>query len=281
MKRLWFLLILLVPLLLAALYVHNERENERVHLVQYDFVSERLPAEFNGYRILLISDLHNAPFSQQITDHIAQVRPDITVFTGDMVQLPGWDMTEVLNIVNTSKDITDFYAVTGNHEAQKHLWDITSTLEKNGVCMVESRDVTLHKDGAEINLAGLADPMTDQVDDAQMEKIQETLDHILGNNQDMFTVLLSHRANLYPGIKDCGADLILSGHLHGGIIRLPFIGGIIGEKNHSILPKYEYGFYKEGGSAAMIVSGGCDKNPKKKRFFNPPEVVLVTLKTEG
>ena len=101
------------------------------------------------------------------------------------------------------------------------------------------------------------------------------------SKEDLFTILLSHRANLYPDIKDTGVDLILSGHFHGGIIRLPFLGGIIGnDEEGDLLPKYEYGMIKEGDSATMIVSGGCDKNPKKRRFFNPPEVLLITLKGE-
>lgn len=90
-----------------------------------------------------------------------------------------------------------------------------------------------------------------------------------------------HRAGLYPEIKDTGVDLILSGDMHGGIIRLPFVGGLIGKRMQGdILPKYEYGFIQEDNASAMIVSGGCDKNPEKKRYFNPPEVVLVTLEGE-
>ena len=98
---------------------------------------------------------------------------------------------------------------------------------------------------------------------------------------DTFSILLSHRADLYPDIKDTGVDLILSGHLHGGIVRLPFVGGLIDkDKKVSISSEYEYGVYKEDGNATMIVSGGCDKNPKKRRIFNPPEVLVITLQGE-
>ena len=120
----------------------------------------------------------------------------------------------------------------------------------------------------------------DVVTKEKMRIIRGNIEYELSKRDD-FSILLSHRADIYPGIKDTGADLILSGHLHGGIVRLPFLGGIIGKnEKKSFFPYYEYGFYKEDDCAAMIVSGGCDKNPQKRRFFNPPEILLITLKGE-
>lgn len=264
----------------AVTYAANEVSNTKVRLSSYEYASENLPVGFDGFRILFVSDLHNAPFSEQIARYIEKERPDITVLGGDMIQLPESDLYECLKLVRLTKDITDFYAITGNHEMQhKDLWLILEQLEQAGVCMIDSRDESIWRGDDKINLAGLADPGVDELRDKDAARARETVAQILADDRGVFTVLVSHRATLYPNLKDLDIDLILSGDCHGGIIRLPFVGGIIGSERHGFLPEYEYGFYREDGGAAMIVSGGCDKNPKKKRFFNPPEVVLVTLKT--
>lgn len=265
----------------AGTYFINEHNNNIVALTDYEFESAEIPQEFDGFTVMVISDLHNAPFSEQIAEYIKNEQPDITVFTGDMVQLPDSDLSECRAIVEAADGLTEFYGVTGNHEMQNEkLWQIVEELEDMGVCMVESRDESIKIGDAEINLAGLADPGMNIIDKDDGEEICETAEKILGNNEDMFNILLCHRSVLYPYIKDSGADLIISGDLHGGIIRLPFIGGIIGGDGLIDLPEYEYGFIKEGESAAMIVSGGCDKNPRKKRFFNQPEVLMITLKAK-
>ena len=137
----------------------------------------------------------------------------------------------------------------------------------------------LTKNGEKITLAGIKDPRHDEVTEYKKKVIKDNIAYELSKYPDNFSILLNHRADIYPVIKDTGVDLILSGHLHGGIIKLPFVGGIIGKDGeNSLLPAYEYGVIKEGDSATMIVSGGCDKNPQKKRYFNPPELVLITLK---
>ena len=121
----------------------------------------------------------------------------------------------------------------------------------------------------------------DIVTDEKIDAIRGNIKYQLSRRKDYFTILLSHRADLYPQIKDTGVDLILSGHIQGGIVRLPFVGGLIDRNRKvSLSVDYEYGVYKEGESATMIVSAGCDKNPQKRRFFNPPEVLLITLKGE-
>ena len=92
-------------------------------------------------------------------------------------------------------------------------------------------------------------------------------------------ILICHRASLYPKIKDSAVDLIISGDLHGGVARLPFIGGLVGDEEKRFLPDYTSGVYKEGDAAEMIVSRGCDYNLVKMRIFNPPDIPIITLKS--
>lgn len=282
MKVLKWILISLCTLIVFALAVLfiNEKVNEKVFLTEYTFEHSEIPKGFDGYKILVVSDLHEAPFSDMIIEHINEQKPDIIVFTGDMAQLPYHSIDETVKIGKAVCDIP-IYAVSGNHDTQGGAYDkIIDTLWESGVIPLDDDSVCLEKNGDTILLLGIRDPEHDMVSDKQAGEIRRQIESEFPDGP-CFSVLLSHRADLYPEIKDTSADLILSGHLHGGIIRLPFVGGLIGRSvENKLLPEYEYGLIKEENSASMIVSGGCDKNPEKKRYFNPPEVVLVTLKSE-
>lgn len=279
-KIVTFVIIVIAISLLALLYL-NDIANQNVVVTKYEFKSEKIPNSFYGTKFMVISDLHDADFSKQIVKHIEKEKPDYVLMTGDMVQLPYHSIENTLMIADEVTQMNiPIYAVSGNHDRQCGKYDrIIDELWASDVYMLENGSVILEKDGKEILLAGIKDPRHDIVTDEKMKVIRGNIEYEL-SKADAFSILLSHRADLYPDIKDTGVDLILSGHLHGGIIRLPFIGGIVGQnKGKSLLPAYTYGEYKEG-EATMIVSGGCDKNPKKRRFFNPPEVLLITLQGE-
>ena len=255
----------------------NNNLNEHVTVKQYTYMDAGIPAGFDGYKILVISDLHDAPFGDQITEQIRRQNPDVIVMTGDMSQLPASSVQVSSAIGKAVGGDYPIYAVSGNHETQGDGYDeIISAWKGHNITPLENDKVWLDHGGDSILLIGLKDPKQDVVSESRLEDMRAFIrDSIPG--KDTFSILLSHRAGLYPDLKDEGANLILSGDLHGGIIRLPIIGGLIG-KDFDLLPRYSYGYIKEGSSSAMIVSGGCDKNPKKRRVFNQPELVLVTLK---
>lgn len=253
----------------------NDRMNQNVMLTEYTFSSSDIPKAFDGYKIMHISDLHNAPFSNMIIEHINEKKPDVIVFTGDVVLLPDYELDEALKIAEEFSYKIPMYAVSGNHETQNAEYEhIMGELWDAGIRCLENDGTNIKKGEEAIRLIGIRDPEHNVVEEWQIKDICGFLENETSEAQ--FSVLLSHRADLYPQISEAGADLILSGHLHGGIIRLPFVGGIM-SKIDDKLPRYEYGVIKEGNGATMIVSGGCDKNPKKYRIFNPPEVVLITL----
>jgi len=277
-------LIILILIVLTFLgFFVNEKINETVFVTRYTFEHKEIPQEFDGSKILVISDLHEADFSKQIVEHIKKEKPDFVAMLGDMVQLPDTSFDKTLEVVNECvKMNVPVYAVSGNHDRQCGEYDnIIDHMWAADAYMLENGSVKFEKGGQSILLAGIKDPRHDEVTAEKYKIIRGNIEYELSKEDDMFTILLSHRADMYPEIKDTGVDLILSGHLHGGIVRLPFVGGIIGrDGKESLFPDYEYGVIKEGDSATMIVSGGCDKNPLKKRYFNPPEVLLITLKGE-
>lgn len=286
MKCLKYICTIIIALILLTFLILgiNKKKNGTVVLTQYAFAHEEIPSAFDGYKIMFISDLHEAPFAGQIIAHIRRAKPDIVAFGGDMVQLPDSSVDETIKIAEavTEKypDIK-LYAVSGNHETQGGSYDkIIKKISEANIIPLDNDSVCINKGLDSILLIGVKDPKDDEVSDKKIEKMRAQIKSEFPDGP-CFSVLLMHRADLYPEIKNSGADLILSGHLHGGIVRLPFIGGLIGKEDTGVLPKYEYGFIREGDSACMIVSGGCDMNPKKERFFNPPEVVLITLEREA
>lgn len=285
MKGIKWGFILLAFLALGALTVvkWNAWDNSRLHLTEYTFCHQEIPKSFDGYRLLVISDLHEAPFGEQALELIQETQPDVILFCGDLVQLPGYSFEETQKIARGVKNTIPMYAVSGNHESQNPEYDhIVGNLWDEGIVWLEDDRTRLKKAGEEIVLIGMKDCGWNALPEERVrEELVPKVKELLPEDGEDFTILLSHRANLYPYFKDIGVDLILSGHMHGGLIRLPFAGGVLGRENGEFLlfPDYTYGYYHEG-KAAMIVSGGCDQNEEKKRVFNPPEVVLVTLERE-
>lgn len=283
-KRFKIIFAVLCALIIAtvAVWELNERANEKVVFTNYSFSHEDIPDEFDGYKIMVISDLHNAPFSKQIINYVNSEETDAIFFVGDIVQLPDCNASEAAAIAKEFKKKIPMYAVSGNHESQNEEYKyIKDCLRWEGVKWLEDSSTFIEKGGSKIMLVGAADINSNTIDEQQQTEIAEYIGGEISNAESgVFSVVLNHRANLYPALKNSGASLIVSGHLHGGIVRLPFIGGIVGE--HGVLKpqKYEYGFIKEEDASPMIVSGGCDKNPEKKRWFNPPEVVIITLESE-
>ena len=281
-KKVLVIFVLVVVSLLLLMFL-NDKANQNVKVTGYTYTNKNIPPAFDNSKIMVISDLHDAPFADQIINHIKTEKPDYVVMTGDMVQLPDSSLDNTIKIVDAAVRMNiPVYAVSGNHDRQCGKYDeILGDLWAHGAYMLEYDSVRLHKDGESIVLMGIKDPRHDIVTDEKIAAIRGNIKNQLSRRKDYFTILLSHRADLYPQIKDTGVDLILSGHLHGGIVRIPFVGGLIDkDKKVSVSSNYEYGVYKEEGNATMIVSGGCDKNPQKRRFFNPPEVLLITLKGE-
>ncbi|MCH5185037.1 MAG: metallophosphoesterase [Oscillospiraceae bacterium] len=279
LKRILVILVLIAVAIFAALRI-NAVQREHVVLKEYHFRHREIPQGFNGYRILAVSDLHEAPFAEQIALHIKKTEPDIVVFTGDMNRLPDDSVRETVKLRELVKDIP-MYAVSGNHERQNYnYYEIIAVMKAFGITPLENDGVWLENREDKILLIGAEDPNKDNISAEDRDRVKSKITEELPE-EPCFSILLFHRAGMYPDIKDTGVDLILAGDIHGGVARLPFIGGIFGNsRTKKYFPDYDYGMFREGDGAAMIVNGGCDKDDKKKRYFNPPEVVLVTLESE-
>ena len=240
-----------------------------------------IPAAFSGFRIAQVSDLHNAEFGEnnaRLLELLSESGPDIIVITGDLVDSGHTDIDIAIRFAEEAARIAPVYYVTGNHEARLSQYDrLRNGLEAAGVSMLEDRAVELERDGEKITLVGLSDPDFTVRGDifGEVPAMVSTKLESLADTESSYTILLSHRPELFESYASSGIDLVLSGHAHGGQFRLPFIGGLVAP-NQGLFPKYDAGLYTES-STQMVVSRGIGNSIIPVRFNNRPEIVIVEL----
>ena len=254
--------------------------NTNLEITEYYVTSSRLPDSFDGFEIAQISDLHNAEIgdaNEDLLRLLSQIKPDMIVLTGDLIDSRQTDMDIALDFASKAVQVAPVYYVTGNHEARVPEYEQLKTgLTDLGVTVLENQKVPITKDGESITLMGIQDPSfrTDYLF-GDAESVSRQAITSLQNESDGFTVLLSHRPELFDLYVDTGIDLVFSGHAHGGQFRLPFVGGLVAP-NQGFFPKYDAGQFIEENTT-MIVSRGVGNSIIPLRINNPPELVVVEL----
>lgn len=243
--------------------------------------SSRVPEGFAGFRIAQISDLHNTEFgtgNQDLLRRIAETEPEIIVITGDLVDSRRTDKKVAVDFVRAARKIAPVYYANGNHEARiADYAEFRAALVKAGAVVLEEEAVSISRNGDTLTLLGLPDPnfaMVSGLHDEISAMVGARLDHLL-ETQTGYTILLSHRPELFATYVQCGVDLVFSGHAHGGQFRLPLIGGLVAP-DQGLFPRYDAGRFVEG-QTNMIVSRGLGNSIIPLRFNNRPEIVLVEL----
>ena len=238
-----------------------------------------LPQEFDGLRIVHLSDNHGHEFgedNEELLAMVAEQEPDMIVLTGDIIDQES-QLTMIPALAKGLSAIAPTYYVTGNHEwslGTGVVKTLKSLLEECGVTVLSNRYEVLERDGASIVLAG--------VDDlngfADQKTPEELYAEIQAEHPGLFTVLLAHRNDQFGTYAACGYDLVLSGHAHGGIIRLPFTDGLLGTQRN-FFPTWTAGVYTLGDST-LFVSRGLGNNTVPIhgfRLFNRPDLAIVEL----
>lgn len=226
-----------------------------------------LPEAFSGLQIALVSDLHG-DFLEGDALARAVAGADLIAVTGDLFDR--WtDLSLVAPCMSALCQVAPVYYVSGNHEwtvnRRREVW---REMEAAGVVNLDDAWVTLERQGAALTLAGIRDPGGPADGPTPREVLSEA--------PQGFLILLYHR-NIHPE-QWCalGADFVLSGHGHGGLVRLPFLGGIAGT-NRTLFPKYDGGIYHLF-QTTLAVSRGLGTTPDTPRLFNPPEVLMLILR---
>lgn len=241
-----------------------------LRVTQIEYFNDKIPEEFDGYKIVHITDLHCRVFGREqekLIRTISEQQPDIIVFTGDMFDRERWNYEGVRNLLEGICQIAPVYAVTGNNEYDDNdMFHVLMQLyDEYDIHILNDDKVTLTREGAEIYLYGMY--YRYYVADKYFT---------FAGDKNQFNILLYHDPAQFPKLRKNSFSLILAGHTHGGLIRLPFIGGVI-DNSYALFPEYDYGMFQSDGCDMFVSTGLGDVSIP--RFYNRPEVVVITLRS--
>lgn len=249
----------------------------RITVNKYESVRGRLPESFDGFKILHVSDLHETEFGRGNSRLLSAVRarePDLIVLTGDFIEGDGF-LGEMEQLVRGLSAMAPVYFVSGNHDwSSGEIESLARVLEEAGAVYLRNEYVEITRGDGQIIVAGVEDPNSW----SDMMRPPELVEKIRAEYPDSYILLLGHRNYWLERYPDLDVDLILCGHGHGGQIRLPFIGGLIGT-NARLFPKYTSGLYSQG-RYDMVVSRGLGSYLPVPRFLNNPHLPLVILRNQ-
>lgn len=275
-RKLIVRLVLLVLAALVAACILLSKYGLEVTRLKLGF--EELPAGFDGFRIVQLSDLHGSRFGEnnaRLLEVVAAEGPDIIALTGDFLDEGETEreLPELEALVRELSAIAPVYFVSGNHDwASGEAYTLFETLEAAGAVCLRNEHLRLERGGDSIVLAGVDDPNGP----AEMAEPDEFVASLRQEAPDSFVLLLAHRAYWAERYPELDVDLILCGHTHGGIVRLPILGGVAGT-NFSLFPEYDAGLF-DTGRYKLFISRGLGNSVPLPRFLNTPEIASVTLK---
>ena len=262
---------ILLPALLLGFLL---RDNLAIQRETVPLTFLRLPASFDGFRVAEIADLHGRVFgkdSRQLLRQVRKARPDLIAIDGDLFD-ENTDLSMLPPLLTGLTAIAPTFYVTGNHEWQlAELPELLSSMEALGVRVLRNDYTVLTRGPDRLVVAGVHDPCgyRDQKSpEALMEDIRQK------EGDDAFVLMLAHRNDALSMWSALGADLVLAGHAHGGVVRLPFIGGVFGN-GRKLFPDFDAGPYFEKGTC-LYVSRGL--GPAGFRLFNRPHLPILELK---
>ena len=262
----------LLTLLFLALVTVLLLDNFWVRTKAYTLNYPDLPEGFDGLRILQLSDLHGrAILNTQLLETAKRAEADLILITGDLVDGEG-QLRHLKPLLEGLTALAPVYYVTGNHE-----WALEDTegflreLADLGIRVLRNSFTALERQGDRLLLAGLEDPNAY----AEMKTPAELAAEMEAAGGG-FSLLLAHRPEFFPDYAALGFRLVFSGHVHGGMLRLPFLGGVLAP-GHVLFPEYDGGLYVEE-SSCMVLSRGLAGVNGFPRLLNPMEAVVATVR---
>lgn len=266
------LIILALIAAAAAFLIKDSRED--LEISRYEVASQKLPESFDGFKIVQLSDLHGAEFGEDgmgLVEKVKELEPDIIALTGDFVTDEG-DLAAVEKLAGRLTELCPVYFVSGNHEFGSGLAiKVRNILERAGVKYLSNEYLTISRGEDEILLGGVEDPLAY----ADMLSPDELAQKMNDAAPDAFKILLGHRNYWMTEYPELPVDLIFCGHAHGGLIRIPGVGGLIGT-DRRLFPDFDAGQFNNG-RYTLIVSRGLGNSVPIPRIFNRPEIVCVEL----
>lgn len=277
----------MILLFITVMVIMIYRDNNVLQVTRYKIKSDKIPANFHGFKILQLSDLHNKSFGKNnsaLLEKIGRENPNIVVMTGDMINAKNPEIKVFLDMAKAISKEYDTYYIVGNHELaipEEVLKKMISELTTFGVNVLNNEHVVLKKGKEYINLYGFWSYLLYNTDTNSEHSSNgifgfEQINGTLGKIDDKaYNILLTHNPLNFQTYADWGADLTLAGHVHGGVIRIPFLGGLLSPEV-KLFPKYDSGVYYMN-KKELIVNRGLGNSSSIIRVLNRPEISIITL----
>lgn len=282
-------IVFIFGIVLLIVLAESWRENHTFRTTYYQIQSGKLNRLQKERKVIMLSDLHNHCYgehNQKLLDAIRKENPDLILIAGDMlVGKEGISPETARKFVSALSDICEVYYSNGNHEQRmkenvEKYGDVYAKyqreLKRVSVHFLENEKATLLWDGVEIDIYGLEIPQRYYKKFEKMELPVEDIEHCVGRAvAENYEILLAHNPIFAETYMKWGADLILSGHLHGGIVRVPKLGGVI-TPQMKLFPKYS-GELTVRDEKAVVVSKGLGTHTFCFRFWNPAEMIVLQI----
>ena len=286
-----FLILTLTAMITAAVEIH--RELHHFCVTEYTVSGPHLAGLADDATLVFLSDLHNCTYGQGNEDLLRAVReagPDLILIGGDMlVGKRNADFQPALDLVKQLPEIAPVFYALGNHEERMkddpdqygNAYErFKSDAAASGIRFLENETASADCKGLKTSISGLELPVRTYRKFRKSAVTPDVIAECLGQQPDTsegsFSILLAHNPAYMDAYLGWGADLILSGHLHGGLVRIPGLGGIVTPQGF-LFPKYSGEMTREG-DRNVIVSRGLGTHTLNIRLFNMPELVVIRLK---
>ena len=281
-RRLGLLLLLVLALWMAGGLL---RSRYALTVRRWEVPLPRLTAPV---RAAVLSDLHGVEFgdhSRSLTERVAAEQPDLILLAGDMLNDTSLDAGGLTDLVARLAEIAPVYFAWGNHELDylaAGTSPLQAELEAAGAAVLELGYADITVNGAELRLGGLYEYAfaMDDFNTCDPERMDPAVYGFLTDFQatDRCRILLSHRPDSFifgEAAATWDAELVISGHLHGGQAVLPFLGGVFGG-DQGLFPAYVHGLYLKD-NLCLVITSGLGTEPGRPRFRNPPEILILDL----
>lgn len=284
------IIISVIVLLIIVVIIEIRRELSTFRTVHYEI---RIPGMDGKKKVLFLSDLHNHVYgweNERLLEAVKKEEPDLILIGGDMLVGKERQCYRVaLEFVKRLPEICPVYYVNGNHEQrmkedpehyEASFAEYRQELIESGVWFLENESVYLKWKKVDLKITGLEIPLRCYTHFyKEYPQKEEILDRIGEQENGVYEILLAHNPSYMNCYLERGADLILSGHLHGGIVRIPGVAGAI-SPSFEIFPKYSGDHYREGDTD-IVVSKGLGTHTFNIRLFNPAEIVILHFEGEN
>ena len=240
-------------------------------------------------RVVVISDLHGKEYgkdNRRLLSKISEHMPDAIFVVGDMLDDNDTEngFSKTTKMLNDLLDIAPVYFSYGNQE-KEYSHDIldgfVNTITENGIIVLDDSFVDCEIGGQKIRIGGTmghAFPFG-----RTMEEFENSDEYIFLKDMektDLPTIVLAHMPDtfIFNGAYNywSNIDLVVSGHTHGGVVRIPFVGGLYSPMQ-GLFPEYDYGFYSLGEKMQMVITSGLSGYKFIPRFLNLPEICVLNL----